>query len=389
MLKGNTLHMESKPPLTGLRVVELAGLAPGPFCGQLLSSYGASVLRVDRAGVSENQDILTSYKSSIVLDLKNRDSIRLLKGLLDRADILIDPFRPGVLERLGLCPSSVLLVSNPRLIVVRITGFRRDGPYKDMAGHDINYLAVSGLLSMLGSSERPPSPPGNLLADYSGGGLVAFAGVLMALYNRGSTGKGQVVDASMVDGASYIGTIPRLRSKEPAWNGERGTNLLDGGCPYYQCYECKDPGKYMSVGALEPQFFANLLRGLGLTSDDVLGPGLRREDKRSWPRMRESFANRFRGKTRKEWEQIFDRLDACVTPVLEHTEMERAGYEQRPIVHLSASPARPVDAQWKGKRLSPGHGAEEVLKTWLGWEQGRDYAVDQESCVFRVVNSKL
>ncbi|KAG5789757.1 hypothetical protein H9Q69_011202 [Fusarium xylarioides] len=380
--------MKSAPPLTDLRVVELAGLAPGPFCGQLLSSYGASVLRLDRVGISENQDILTSYKSSIVLDLKNRDSIRLLKTLLDKADILIDPFRPGVLERLGLCPISVLLVSNPRLIVARITGFRRDGPYKDMAGHDINYLAVSGVLSMLGSSELPPSPPGNLLADYAGGGLVAFAGVLMALYHRISTGKGQVVDASMVDGASYIGAIPRLRSKEPAWSGERGTNLLDGGCPFYQCYECKDQGKYVSVGALESQFFANLLRGLGLTSDEILGPGLRREDKRSWPRMRESFANRFKEKTRKEWEQIFDNLDACVAPVLEHREMEQAGYEQRPIVHLSASPGRPVDAQWKGKRLSPGQGAEEVLNTWLGWEQGRDYTVDQETCLFRVVNSK-
>ncbi|KAG9499417.1 hypothetical protein J7337_007873 [Fusarium musae] len=381
--------MMSTPPLTDLRVVELAGLAPGPFCGQLLSSYGASVLRVDRAGVSENQDILTSYKSSIVLDLKNRNSIHLLKVLLDKADILIDPFRPGVLERLGLCPNSVLLVSNPRLIVVRITGFRRDGPYKDLAGHDINYLAVSGVLSMLGNSELPPAPPGNLLADYAGGGLVAFAGVLMALYHRSSTGKGQVVNASMVDGASYIGAIPRLRSKEPAWNGERGTNLLDGGCPYYQCYDCKDQGKYVSVGALEPHFFANLLRGLGLTSDEILGPGVRREDKRSWPRMRELFANKFKEKTRKEWEQIFETVDACVAPVLEHKEMEQAGYEQRPIVHLSASPARPVDAQWKGKRLSPGHGAEEVLKTWLGWDQGRNYTIDQETRLCRVLNSNL
>ncbi|KAM5522835.1 alpha-methylacyl-racemase [Fusarium oxysporum f. sp. phaseoli] len=381
--------MISMPPLTGLRVVELAGLAPGPFCGQLLSSYGASVLRVDRAGVYENQDILTSYKSSIVLDLKNRHCIRLLKGLLDKADILIDPFRPGVLERLGLCPSSVLLVSNPRLIVVRITGFRRDGPYKDMAGHDINYLAVSGVLSKLGSSGLPPSAPGNLLADYAGGGLVAFAGVLMALYHRGSTGKGQVVEASMVDGVSYIGTIPRLRSDEPAWNGGKGTNLLDGGCPYYQCYECKDEGRYISVGALEPQFFENLLRGLGLTSDNILSPGLRREDKRSWPRMQEVFVKTFKEKTREEWEHIFDGLNACVAPVLEDKEMEKAGYEQRPIVNLTATPARPVDTQWKGKRLSPGHGAEETLKTWMNWEHGEDYAIDQGVYLLRPVDSKL
>ncbi|KAG5655224.1 hypothetical protein KAF25_001977 [Fusarium avenaceum] len=381
--------MNTRPPLTNLRVVELAGLAPGPFCGQLLSSYGASVLRIDRSGSPENQDILTSYKSSIVLDLKRSGCISLLKRVLDIADILIDPFRPGVLERLGLCPSSVLLVSNPRLIVVRITGFRRDGLYKDMAGHDINYLAVSGVLGMLGSRGQPPLPPGNLLADYAGGGLVAFAGLLMAIIHRSSTGKGQVVEANMVDGASYIGTIPRLRSKEPGWDGERGTNLLDGGCPYYQCYECKDEGKYMSVGALEPQFFNQLVRGLGLTSDEIISPGLRREDKRSWPRMQEAFTRKFKGKTRKEWEAIFDGSEACVTPVLEHKEMEQAAYEQRPMVHLSDSTSRPVDAPWVGNRLEPGHGGHETLRAWMDWEVGKHYNIDKGTFLLQADNAKL
>ncbi|KAF5023788.1 hypothetical protein F66182_4144 [Fusarium sp. NRRL 66182] len=381
--------MDHNPPLAGLWVVELAGLAPGPFCGQLLSSYGASVLRIDRSGVPDNQDILTSYKSSVVLDLKRPGCIQLLKRLLDTVDVLIDPFRPGVLERLGLCPKSVLLVSNPRLIVVRITGFRRDGPYKDMAGHDINYLAVSGVLGMLGNRGLPPLPPGNLLADYAGGGLVAFAGLLMAIIHRSRTGKGQEVEANMVDGASYIGTIPRLKTKDPIWNDVRGSNLLDGGCPYYQCYECKDEGKYVCVGALEPQFFAQLLRGLGLTNEEVILPGLQRQDKRAWPHMRDMFGKKFKEKTRRDWERVFNGSDACVTPVLEHNELEQAAYEQRPMVHLTGSQPRPVDAAWEGKRLSPGHGGQEVLKTWMNWKLGKDYYIDGGIFLVRARDARL
>ncbi|CAH0047488.1 unnamed protein product, partial [Clonostachys solani] len=290
--------MDGNPPLDGLRAIELAGLAPGPFCGQLLSSNGASVLRIDRSTESVNQDILTSRKSSVSLDLKIPGCIKLLKILLQETDVLIDPYRPGVLERLGLSPTT-LLDSYPRLIILRMTGFRRDGPYKDMAGHDINYLAVSGVLSMLGAQGEPPLPPANMLGDYAGGGLVAFAGVLLALIHRSFSGKGQVVEANMVDGASYIGTVPRLRTKEPVWMFERGTNLLDGGCPYYRCYECKDMGKYMSVGALEPQFFEKLLQGLGLTLDQVVPKGLSREDKNSWPHMQA--VSRKISRRRHEW----------------------------------------------------------------------------------------
>ncbi|KAH6986502.1 alpha-methylacyl-CoA racemase [Ilyonectria sp. MPI-CAGE-AT-0026] len=365
--------MTAQPPLTGVRVIELAGLAPGPFCGQLLSSYGASVLRIDRPGDVINPDILTSYKSSFVLDLKSASCIQLLKSLIANVDILIDPFRPGVLEKSGLDPVNTLLTTNPRLIVLRLTGFRRDGKYKDMAGHDINYLAVSGVLGMLGNKGEPPTPPGNILADYAGGGLVAFAGVLLALIHRGVSGKGQVVEANMVDGVSYLGTVPRLRTKYPVWNGEKGTNLLDGGCPYYQCYECSDPGKYMSVGALEPQFFTNLLRGLGLTLDQVVPVGLTREDKSSWASMREVFTETFKQKTRHEWETVFDNLDACVAPVLTHKEMESAGYQHRPMVFLSASSAKPVNLAWTAKTMEAGQGGEDTLKNWMGWEKGLDY----------------
>lgn len=308
--------------------------------------------------------------------------------MLAKADVLIDPFRPGVLEKLGLDPAT-LMRDNPRLIVVRVTGFRRDGKYKDIAGHDINYLAVSGLLSMLGARGGPPSPPANILGDYAGGGLVAFAGVLMAIIHRHQTRHGQVVEASMVDGAGYLGTIPRLRSKEPVWNGERGTNLLDGGCPFYRCYECKDTGKFMAVGALEPQFFSNLLRGLDISPSAISPNNMSRNDKTCWPQMHRLFEDRFRGKTRKEWESVFDGVDACVTPVLEYEELEKSGYQQRPLVHLRTSPAKPVDVPWRGKVMEPGQDSEQTLKEWLGWEAGRDYYIDDQQVVKVTEKSKL
>jgi len=350
-------------------------LESGPFCGQLLSSYGASVLRVDRPGNAPTADFLTSYKSSVALDLKSPASVAVFKSLIPKTDVLIDPFRPGVLEKLGLDPESVLRKVNPRLIVVRLTGFRRDGKYKDMAGHDINYLAVSGVLSMLGARGQPPLPPGNVLADFAGGGMVAFVGVLLALIHRGVSGQGQVVEANMVDGVSYLATFPRLLTKAPMWNSERGTNTLDGGAPYYGCYECKDAGRYMSIGALEPQFFDQLLKGLDLKLEQVVPGGLDRVDKRSWPYMREVFTQRFKQKTRQEWEAIFDGTDACAAPVLEQAELEAAGYDQRPAVGLTASPARPVDTPWEAKALKPGQGGEATLAEWMGWKKGRDYEI--------------
>ena len=332
--------------------------------------------------------MLTSYKSSIVLDLKKSECIAFLKSMLSKVDVLIDPFRPGVLENLGLCPKT-LVKEYPRLIVLRLTGFRRDGKYKDLAGHDINYLAVSGLLNQLGASGSPPSPPANILGDYAGGGLVGFVGVLLAIMHRSMTGNGQVVEANMVDGVSYLGTIPRLRTKEPVWNGERGTNLLDGGCPYYRCYECKDTGQYMSVGALEPKFFTNLLLGLELDTKKLGFSSSTREDKNTWPRMHQLFDERFRQKTRSEWEAIFDGLDACVTPVLEYAELERAHYEQRPLVHLQESPAKPVKAPWKGKILKLGDGGIEALSKWYGLEEGKDFELDDQGVLIYSKRSKL
>jgi len=379
----------SQPPLAGLKVLELSGLAPGPFCGFLLSSYGASVLRIDRPG-PPSSDMLTSYKSSIALDLKSKASHALLLSIVSKADVLIDPYRPGVLEKLGLDPVSVLQKINPRLITVRLTGFRRDGKYKDMAGHDINYLAVSGVLSMLGAKETPPLPPGNVLADFAGGGHVAFTGVLLALIHRGVSGKGQVVEANMADGVNFLGTFPRLLTRHAMWGGPRGTNTLDGGSPYYGCYETKDKGKYMSVGALEPQFFAEFLKGLGLSESDIVPEkGMSREDKQGWEHMRLIFTARFKTKTRAEWEAIFDGTDACCVPVLTFQDLEERDYDFRPIVGLTGSPGRKVDLTYDGKLLNSGEGSEEALREWMGWRKGSEWDVGTRGAAELREKSKL
>ncbi|RMZ79731.1 hypothetical protein DV738_g3264, partial [Chaetothyriales sp. CBS 135597] len=394
---------KAPPPLKGLKVLELGGLAPGPFCGLVLASYGASVIRIDRPG-APLADLLTTGKASVALDLKKSAASReLFTSLVRTADVLIDPFRPGVLEKLGFDPTTVLLGKlNPRLIVVRLTGFRRDGKYSQMAGHDINYLAVSGVLSLLGGPAATPQPPANLLADFGGGGLVAVVGVLLALLHRGGVaangqggggGGGQVVEANMVDGVSYLGTFPRLLTKTPMWDSPRGTNSLDGGSPFYGTYECKDAGRYVSVGALEPQFFDALLRGLDLTLDDICPGGLDRNDKRSWPYMRQVFTARFKSKTRAEWESVFDGTDACVAPVLELAEMEKASYDLRPIVGLTASPGHvpqsDQEGAWVGKTLDPGEGGEDALDAWLGWKKGKHFDVDANGIWLQTERSKL
>lgn len=284
-----------------------------------------------------------------------------------------------------------------------------------MAGHDINYLAVSGVLSMLGAAPGPPQPPGNMLGDFAGGGAVCFMGILLALLHRQSSGKGQVVCANMVDGASYLASFPRFTQKTPAWDGVRGTNLLDGGpdgAPWYRCYETRDR-KWMSVGALEPLFFGVLVDRLGLKERSAEWPGPR-EDRRTWPTWHALFTHKFASKTRAEWEATFDGTDACVAPVLSHAELEDGGYEQRPIVGLSASPAFAVarnrsqecgggkggrggkDAGgesgvehtgtegqgdgvegggWMSEGLAPGVGGEETVREWVGWRRGVEFEV--------------
>lgn len=348
--------------------------------------------------------MLTRHKSSIAIDLKGPRGAALARQLARTADVLIDPFRPGVLEKLGLGPA-VLCAENPRLIYGRMTGFRRDGRYAAMAGHDINYLAVSGVLSMLGRKGEKPTPPWNILGDFAGGGAVLFQGILMALVARAAGGKGQVVEANMVDGASYLATFPRMALKTPLGSYPRGENLLDTGCPYYDTYETRD-GKYMAVGAIEPQFYKILVEGLGLGGQ---GWEERRYDRAAWPEMRTLFERAFRGKTRDEWERVFDGTDACCTPVLEYGEMEaelekREG-DQRPSVTLRDTPCLavrknatdPSHGQGEGVEgggyvgfpLAPGQGGEEVLKQWLGWSRGREFDVQNGGLVLVEGKSKL
>ncbi|KAK4657181.1 hypothetical protein QC762_210700 [Podospora pseudocomata] len=388
--------MVGPPPLQGIKVLEFAGLAPGPFAGLLLSDSGASILRIDRPSSSPSPlptpDLLTRRKKSIAVDLKSPLGIELVKSLAAKADILIDPFRPGVLEKLGLGPS-VLCSLNPRLIYARMTGFRRDGKWAKMAGHDINYLAVSGSLSLLGRKNSPPTPPVNILGDFAGGGATLFQGILLALLSRATTGKGQVVEANMVDGASYLATFPRFALHTMTGSLPRGENLLDSGCPYYDCYETRD-GRWMAVGALEPQFFGDLIRGLGLEGQ---GWEERRYDRGNWGEFRGLLERRFKERTREEWERVFEGTDACCTPVLEYGEMEREkekrGGDQRPMVTLRETPLLGVvkgkdgDAithgqgegvkgdGYRGEPLAPGEGGEELLEEWLGWKKGREFDV--------------
>lgn len=417
--------MVSSPPLVGLKVLEFAGLAPGtlipillicaclfsltctftgPFAGMLLADAGASVLRIDRPGTQPTADYLTRHKSSVAVDLKCSAGISLLIRLAREADVLIDPFRPGVMERLGLGPD-ILLRENPRLVYARMTGFRRDGCYKDMAGHDINYIAVSGVLDMLGRKDEKPTPPINILGDFAGGGATLFQGILMALLARDKAGgRGQVVEANMVDGAAYLATFPRFSMKTPLGDRPRGTNMLDTGCPYYDTYETRD-GKYMAVGALEPQFYAELIRGLGLAGQ---GWEKRRHDRICWAEMKALFEEVFRSRTRGEWEAVFDGTDACCTPVLEYGELEaekrgRREGDQRPAVTLRETPCLAIDTAvsknteeasrgqgpgvegdgYAGRAMVPGENGDKTLRSWLGWEKGREFDVENGGLVLK------
>jgi alpha-methylacyl-CoA racemase len=300
-------------PLRGVRVIEIASLAPAPFGCMVLSDLGADVLRVDRttgAGGGAPADPLGRGRRSIALNLKDPSGVGVLLRLLDSADVLVEGFRPGVAERLGFGPE-VCLDRNPRLVYGRMTGWGQDGPMAQMAGHDINYIAVAGALAPIGHAGDRPVPPLNLVGDFGGGGMLLALGVLAALYERSASGRGQVVDAAMVDGAALLTSFIHGMRGQGLWRDDRGTNLLDTGAPFYDTYATAD-GEYMSVGALEPQFYAALLRGLGLEDADLPG----QLDRDRWPEMRARFAAVFEQKTRDEWTAVFDGTDACVAPVL-------------------------------------------------------------------------
>jgi len=292
--------MLSGGPLAGVKVIELGGIGPGPHAGMVLADLGADVVRVRRPGgltmPSEDRDLLHRGKRIVDLDVKTQPGV--LLELAAKADVLLDCFRPGTCERLGIGPDECAAV-NPRLILARITGWGQEAPLASTAGHDINYLSQSGALSALGYKDRPPMPPLNLVADFGGGSMLVLLGIVVALYERERSGSGQVVDAAMVDGVSLLAQMMWTMKSTGAVRDERESFLLDGGAPFYRCYETSD-GKYMAVGAIEPQFFAALLTGLGLSPDEVPG----QLDIGSYQRMHDVFAERFAGRTRDEWTQV-------------------------------------------------------------------------------------
>ncbi|MCG2621246.1 CoA transferase [Arthrobacter sp. I2-34] len=304
-------------PLQGLKVLEIASAAPAPFACMMLADLGADVVRIDRPGTAEPSngrprpiDPLTRGRTSIELDLKEPSARDQVLQLVRGADVLVEGFRPGVAERLGLGPDDCL-AANHRLVYGRMTGWGQSGPMAGKAGHDINYIALSGALEPIGRTGEPPVPPINMVGDYGGGGMLLAFGILAALYERRSSGTGQVVDAAMVDGSSLLAASIHGMIGSGTWRSERGTNLLDSGAPFYDVYQTADGG-FLSVGALEKRFYAEFLAGLGL--DPAGLPA--QYDRKGWPELRSVFARCIKARSRDEWVEVFADLDACVAPVL-------------------------------------------------------------------------
>src|SRR4051794_13049416 len=303
-------------PLSGVRVVELVGLGPGPYCGMLLADLGADVLRIERVRTGETAwtGVLERSKRSAGIDLRNPDGVALLLDLVDTTDVLIDTFRPGVAERRGFGPAECL-ARNHKLIYGRLTGWGQEGPLAATAGHDITYIATAGALEPLGRADQPPTPPIMVLGDFAGGGMLLALGISTALYERERSGRGQVIDSAIVDGAAIV-MAPFYSGRAAGRWGPRGTNHLDTGAPWYDVYETAD-GKWLAIGALEPQFHAQLLSGLGLSDDpDVTA----QHDRARWPPARARIAETIRTRTRDDWVAVFAGTDACVAPVLDPIE---------------------------------------------------------------------
>jgi alpha-methylacyl-CoA racemase len=319
-------------PLHGIRVVELVGIGPGPFAAMMLADLGAEVIRVDRAGSvrpgreASPYDVMGRSRQSIGVDLKSPEGVEVVLRLVESADVLTEGFRPGVTERLGVGPD-VCLARNPKLVYGRMTGWGQEGPYARSAGHDINYISLSGSLSLIGRAGERPVPPVNFLGDFGGGGMLLALGVVAAVVEAQRSGQGQVVDAAMVDGAALVAAMAWGVVGSGSW-GPRGTNLLDTGAWYYDVYECAD-GKYVSLGSLEPQFYAQMLELTGLEADiDGRGPLPDPTDKATWPAMKDRMAALMGTKTRDEWCAIMEGTDVCFAPVLEVAEASKHPHNQ-------------------------------------------------------------
>jgi alpha-methylacyl-CoA racemase len=355
-------------PLAGVRVLELAGIGPAPFCAMLLADQGATVLRIDRPGAGDRwpeRGLLDRGRRSAVLDLKHPRAVDALLRLAESADVLLEGLRPGVTERLGVGPD-VCLRRNPRLVYARMTGWGQRGPLAPAVGHDIGYIARAGALHALGRAGGPPQFPANLLGDFGGGGMLMAYGICAALVERATSGQGQVVDAAIVDGVASLLAMPFMMMAQGGWQDERGVNLLDGGVPWYDVYETAE-GKWVAVGALEPRFYDALLAGLGLTE----APD--RSDPQNWPELRALFSARFKDRTRDQWAATFAGSEACVEPVLSLHEaaedphltaretyvVRDGGIEPAPAPRFSRTPG-----QLPSPAPAPGQHTTEALTEW-------------------------
>ncbi len=314
-------------PLAGVRVVEMVGLGPCPFAAMMLADMGAEVIRIDRKAapgaanpfpmLGTKYDVMARGRRSLALDLKSPEGIQLLLELADKADVIIEGFRPGVMERLGAGPE-VCLARNPKLVYGRVTGWGQHGPLAQAAGHDLNYVALTGMLQAMGREGEPPAPPLNLVGDFGGGAMMLAFGVVCALLEARKSGQGQVVDAAMTDGAALLGAMMYGMRAYGSWDLAREANLLDGGAPFYDTYACAD-GRFVSIGSIEPQFYALLLRLAGVT-DPAFNDQMARAE---WPSLKQKFAAVFKTRTRDEWCALMEGTDVCFAPVLDMDEAPR------------------------------------------------------------------
>ncbi len=360
---------KAQGPLRGVKVVEFVGLGPAPFCAMLLSDLGADVIRIDRPGAFGGgpEEVLARGRRSIGVNLKAEGAIKACSKILQSADILLEGYRPGVMERLGLGPD-VCLKANPKLVYGRMTGWGQHGPLAHAAGHDLNYIALTGALDGIGTTERPV-PPLNVVGDFGGGSLYLAVGVLAALHHAQATGEGQVVDAAIVDGTTHLMAAVHQLAAMGMWGQPRGANLLDGGAPFYDCYECSD-GKFISIAPLEAEFFALLIEKLELKDHPAMQA---QYDAASWPAMRETFETTFKSKTQAQWCELLEGSDVCFAPVLnteeaaQHSHMQaRAAFtEVEGVLQSDAAPrfSRTPGAV-QGAAPKPGADSATALQDW-------------------------
>jgi len=357
-------------PLTGIRVVEMAGIGPGPFTAMMLSDLGAEVIRVDRLshkGTGHRANVLNRGRKSIAVDLKNPRGVETTLRLIEQADVVLEGFRPGVMERLGLGPEECLSV-NPRLIFGRMTGWGQTGPLSQAAGHDINYISIAGALGAMGYADRPPAPPLNLVGDFGGGAMYLLTGILAALVERATSGQGQIIDAAMTDGtASLLSPFFGLMAMN-MWTTDRFSNRLDGGAFYYGSYECSD-GKYISIGSLEPQFYALLLEKAEITDPEFQ----EQLDEAAWPAKREKLNQLFKTRTRQQWCDIMEGTDVCFAPVLDlkeapahpHNIDRKTFVELEGVVQPAPAPRfSRTQGEIQGPAAMAGEHTREVLSAW-------------------------